>query len=289
MPDSDLSLRVRARIGQLPPAIIRVAQFMANNPVNVLASSAAELGNLVSTSDATVVRTAKALGYSGLAELKRVMAQELSAGTPARDYELTLSATDRNAVAAMRASLRSTCEIVSSLEEPANMQRAEKMVLALDSAQRIVLYGIGPSARVAEHAAFQMRRQGRSVLALGTTGRNLADDLLDFGKGDVLLLICYDTPYPEVFAVVREALSQSVAILLMTNREDNPIVKHADEHIVLPRGGELGMALNGPTFVCLETITLGLSVLGGVNTQRSLKRLEALRARIDDTARHYEG
>jgi DNA-binding MurR/RpiR family transcriptional regulator len=49
----------------------------------IVLSTADELGALSGTSDATVIRTVKALGYSGLPELKRAVGRHVVAGTPA--------------------------------------------------------------------------------------------------------------------------------------------------------------------------------------------------------------
>ena len=77
--------QVSARIAVLTPAERRVAQhLLAPGPEGAL-SSAAALAAELGTSDATVVRTAKALGYDGLADLRRALA---AATTPPLERRL---------------------------------------------------------------------------------------------------------------------------------------------------------------------------------------------------------
>src|SRR5438477_9737962 len=67
-----------ARSERLAPAERRVAeQLIEFGPEGALLSAAA-LAAQLGTSDATVVRTAKALGYSGLADHRRAMATQPS-------------------------------------------------------------------------------------------------------------------------------------------------------------------------------------------------------------------
>ena len=58
----------------LAPAERRVAELLLDLGPEATLLSAAALAEQLGTSDATVVRTAKALGYSGLAELRRALA-----------------------------------------------------------------------------------------------------------------------------------------------------------------------------------------------------------------------
>src|SRR5947209_8194805 len=66
--------RVAERGGALAPAERRVADLLLDLGPEATLLSAAALAEQLGTSDATVVRTAKALGYSGLAEMRRALA-----------------------------------------------------------------------------------------------------------------------------------------------------------------------------------------------------------------------
>lgn len=281
MQESDLSERIRKQIGVLPPTMRRVAQYMERNRVEVVALSAAELGEVLGTSDATIIRTAKALGYAGLAELRRQLTRDLSAGTPVENFRRTLDATRADARKAMTRSLKMTQDVLASLGAPEMLDRIERMVHRLDEAQRIVVFGIGPTAYISGYAAHMLRRMGRKVLLLDRTGRDLADQMLELTSGDALLLISYSHPYAEVLAVVEDALIQALPILLITNDADSPLVRKSQEYLVLPRGGVHGMALNAATFACVEELVVGLSVRLPENADASLQRLERLRASLD--------
>src|SRR5256885_17271783 len=69
--------RVIASLDGLSAAEAQVARFFRENREEVLVASAAALASRIGTSDATVVRAAKALGYAGLDELRRQLADEL--------------------------------------------------------------------------------------------------------------------------------------------------------------------------------------------------------------------
>src|SRR5436190_18649422 len=69
-----LADRLAARQEALAPAERRVAEYLLAAGPEVTLLSAAEIAARTGTSDATVVRAAKALGYGSLHELRRALA-----------------------------------------------------------------------------------------------------------------------------------------------------------------------------------------------------------------------
>ena len=84
--------RLKACADRISPAEQRVARFFLENREEVLIASASALARQAGTSDATVVRTAKALGFAGMEELRRTLARELREDlSPAGRMARTLS------------------------------------------------------------------------------------------------------------------------------------------------------------------------------------------------------
>ncbi|MGH7033079.1 MAG: hypothetical protein ACREFL_05065, partial [Stellaceae bacterium] len=69
--------RIASRYPELRPAEQRVVRFFRDRREEVLIASAATMAAKAKTSDATVIRTARALGYSGLDGLRRALAEEM--------------------------------------------------------------------------------------------------------------------------------------------------------------------------------------------------------------------
>jgi DNA-binding MurR/RpiR family transcriptional regulator len=84
--------RLRSRDRSLSRAELRVAKFIDQNRATALACSAAQLAAEVGISDATVVRTAQALGFDGLSELRQALATTLEQrSSPADNMRRTLA------------------------------------------------------------------------------------------------------------------------------------------------------------------------------------------------------
>jgi hypothetical protein len=150
----------------------RVARYIAQNPAAALASPASALAAQSETSDATVIRTVQALGYAGLAELKRDLAASLDRGeraaTPADNMRLTLAELQDASLQAIDTVLDAHDAALATLRSGSFRDQFGRALRILHAAERIAMFGIGPSAALARYAALLLGRAGRSVRCLAT-------------------------------------------------------------------------------------------------------------------------
>lgn len=274
--------RLAAALPGLTPACRRVARFLTENRPLALALSAAELAERTGTSDATVVRTVQSLGFSGLPALKRELADALAAAPadPAAVLRGTLAEAGTDATAAMDLAIDRQREAVEALATPEARATLRAAVAALHPARRILVFGIGPSAALARYVATLLARAGRATRALDASGIALADQMLDLGAGDGVLVLAYGRAYREVVALFGEARRLGLTVVLVTDSLDRSLARHADVVVPARRGRAHRVALHGATLVALEAIALGLAAMDGPRALASLDRLNDLRAAI---------
>src|SRR6201996_1270678 len=158
---SELDRLLRQTNEQLGAAGRRVAKFIDENRQTVLASSAAALGSHVGTSDATVLRTIQALGFSSLAELKQAILRSAErTSTPADQMRRTLADLEKSTGHAVDSVLQAHDEGLAALKSEKCRARIGAAVHLLDTAERIVVFVTGPSAALAGYVATSLRRCG---------------------------------------------------------------------------------------------------------------------------------
>jgi DNA-binding MurR/RpiR family transcriptional regulator len=280
--DSELDRLLRTAIPRLGTAGHRVVRFIDENRQVTLASSAATLGDLTGTSDATVVRTIQALGFAGLSDLKRAILDALGQeSNPANDMRRTLGDLQRSTGRAFDSVLQAHLDGVAALRAPECAARITAAVQALDAAERIAIFGIGPSAALAAYVSILLGRCGRRSRLLNATGSMLADQMLDMRRGDALLILAYGRLYKEVAAVFGEAKALGLTTVLVTEATGTGLAKLADVVIAIPRGRPGQVALHGATLVGLEALVLSLAAAKPDDALSSLDNLNHLRAVID--------
>jgi len=273
--------RLRGSAGRPGSAGDRVVRFVRENREIVLGSSAAELGARIGTSDATVVRTVQALGFAGLAELKDAILESLAAAsTPADDMRRSLTDLADSTGAALDSVIQTHAEGLEVIRSETCRAQIAAAVGVLDAAERIVIFGIGPSASLAGYVATMLARDGRGSMVLNATGSMLADQMLGLRKGDALLILAYGRLYSEVKAVFAQARSLDLRTVLLTEAVGTPLAKGTDVVVAVPRGRPGGVALHGATLMALEGIIFSLAAAKPDAAVTSLDRLGALRRAI---------
>lgn len=278
---TDLSARIRALSPTLGAASRLVVDYIESHPAETLASTARELGAKCGTSDASVVRTAKALGYNGLPELKQAIIAQAGSAVPSPGGNMRRTLSDvTHAEGAVAAVIETHREGLRKLQEDATSARLLAAIAALDPAQRILVFGIGPSGALAAYASALLNRIGRRSLPLTQAGTMLADQLLDLQPGDAVLCLAYGRPYPEILAVLGEARQRGLTSVLITDDLEGAIPSHAQITVPVPRGRRGQLAQHGVTLVALEALALALAVAAPEASLSALDRLDRLRARL---------
>ena len=277
--------RLEAHRGSLTSASLRVVEYIDANRTTVLASSAVEIAAQAATSDATVVRTAQLLGFSGMSDLKRALLAAVEApSTLVDDMRLTLGEVGEDAGRAIDTVIEAHDESMQSLRRPEARARIRTAVETLHPAERLAVFGIGPSAALATYMATLLNRAGRRALVLNTTGAMLADQMLDLRKGDAVVALAYGRAYGEIRVVVSEARRLGLPIVLITDSLDEKLARFAQVILPARRGRADRVALHGATLVCLEALVLGLAA-ANKETVPTLERLKRLREDVRNRPR----
>jgi DNA-binding MurR/RpiR family transcriptional regulator len=171
-------------------------------------------------------------------------------------------------------------EALVALLAPEGRARIVNAVSALHPSERIVVFGIGPSAALASYVSVLLERSGRRVKTLNATGIMLADQLLDLRPGDALLALAYGRAYREVKAVFAEAKRLGLPMVLVTDHPDSKLGHATDVVLAAQRGRTDRVALHGATLVGLEALVLGLAAANKKEAVKTLQRLNELREAV---------
>ncbi len=271
--------RLAARFHDLSPAEQRTARFFRDNRAQVLVSSALELASNARTSDATIVRTTRRLGFAGLDDLRRHLAAEMrNHPSPADRLAKTLGEVGDDLQAAFKVTLDIHVEGLTSLRSEISPASFRTAVTRIVAAKRILIFGIGPSSALAEYFVFQLGRFGLESTSLTHTGLLFADDLRKLKGSDLVIVLAYGKVYRELAILIDTAKRWRVGVILLTDTLADTLRNRVD--LVLP------VARGRATMLSMHTATLGLieTLLVGVATQRPRETLAGLAALNDARA-----
>jgi len=261
-------------IDKISPAETLVARFFQENREEVLIASASSLAQQAGVSDATVVRTAKALGFSGLEDLRRTLASEIRQNTsPASRMARTIEKVGENLESALQVTLDINQNAIEGLRRNITPELFESTVQSIIAAKRVFIFGIGPSSAMAEYFSIELSRLGLDTLSLTQTGLLLADGIQKFQTGDLLIMFAYGRVYQELHVLLDQADGQNMSKLLISDTLGTKLHHRVDQVLPVARGQINMLSMHTATLALIEAILVGVATK---RTDKSLASLESL-------------
>jgi DNA-binding MurR/RpiR family transcriptional regulator len=265
--------RISGTLGRLSPAAQRAAHYFRDNREEVLIASASMLAEKAGTSDATVIRTARALGFSGMEELRRSLASELK----------------ENLSPAGNATLDIHLKALENLRRDVSAEQFRAAVTRIGDARRVFIFGMGPSSAIATYFETQLGRFGIDAYSLTQSGLLLADGLQKLRNGDLLIIFAYSRVYRELAALIEEAERQGIARILVTDSLGERLRSRVDLVFNVARGRAGMLSMHTATLGLVESLLVGLATARPEQTLSSLRRLNQARAELAGKAMQLPG
>lgn len=258
---------------------------MASNPHSVGHLAALKLAEASHTSDATVVRTVRKLGFEGLDELRENLASELSrAGR--LDSSIQVIAEHRGYSARgdqtdgpISRHIRDSAAALNSLTERVGEEALTDAVDTLNQARRIVTIGFGPSRYLADYVAHRFRRSGVSAAAAGSAGRTFADELSWLTTGDAVILMSYDHPTREVHVLYDRAEELGIPVVQLSE-DSHTVDARCSAVLGVGRGNPTFIPGYAPTVVVLEALVLAVAASYPERSAKAGQTLDDLREQL---------
>jgi DNA-binding MurR/RpiR family transcriptional regulator len=266
---------------RLGPTELRVARFLRDNREVALVSSALALASELGTSDATVIRTVQTLGYSGLADFRRELAEELRDELSlASRLARTLDDAARREESVLDLTLREHQRALDLLRRDIGPRPFAAVVDRIVAAPRVFVFGMGPSSALAHYFAMKLARFAIDARSLTDAGLLLADGLHALRPSDFLIMLAYGRLYPEIAALLAHAEALRLATVLITDTLAAACKGRVGSILRVERGRAGALSLHTATLGLIEALLVGVAAKRPTETVASLKTLHALRSAI---------
>ena len=204
----------------------KVADWLFSHSGEVLPYSISDLASKCNSSEATIVRFSRRLGYSGYQDLKIVLAKE------SEKKVITPTITEGDDCYEI---FEKVCnDAYMSLERtkktlsPEAMSKAAK---AISNAGRVVLIGLGSSAAVADDASNKFLRAGCNSSAYSDTHMQ-AIAVSHLRAGDVVIGISQSGASRDIVDCLKTARNHGATTISITSRERSPITRQSDISLI---------------------------------------------------------
>ncbi|MCG6659174.1 MurR/RpiR family transcriptional regulator [Halomonas campisalis] len=267
--------RISAQYADLSAQEQRVAAFILDHFDDLAVYSAADLSRLTGVSKSTVSRLFRRLGFESFQAVKRHARQLRSSGMPL--------VTDPDAVGGNGERFKRHLE-----REQDNLRRAltaidprtfEAIVHGLDASRRVVLVGFRNSYPLAMHFRQQLIQARADVNLAPQPNQSLAEDLVELGEADLVVLFGFRRR-PRLFdALVNELAAMPCRLLLIGDATASGYAEQADWWLECPLD----------SISAFDSYASAMSLISLLANGLLHHRLAQGRARIDAVSELYQG
>ena len=202
----------------------RIAGYIMENAARIMEQTIPELAGNTKSSEITISRFCKKLGFSGLQALKIALAAELSNAGEMEFREIGDKDTDEQVAAKVFQNimdgLQDTLKIL-------DFQQVAKAVQVLQKARRVAVYGYGNSATVCQDIETRFMRFGMVIQAYADMSQQLTSASL-LTKEDVVIAVSHTGATIKLLEAVRVARRAGAAVIVITSYAQSNLAKLGD-------------------------------------------------------------
>tara|TARA_Y100001956_G_scaffold47083_1_gene45781 strand:+ start:50 stop:994 length:945 start_codon:yes stop_codon:yes gene_type:complete len=222
----NLLVRLRSNIEPLSKKLRLVADYVLENAHDVQFQTITDLARNTQTSEATVVRLCRDMGYKGYSDFRMALAVDLSQTASQNQTPVEGDICDISAQSAVD-SLQDTAKLI-------DRKSLARICELVHNARFIGCVGVGASSIVGRYLAYRLVRIGKKAimyedthLAAMSAGRS--------DSGDMWFSVSSSGSTKEVIHAATQAHRRGVPVVSLTNISHSPLSAISDELLVAAR------------------------------------------------------
>lgn len=222
--------KIKALYSKMGCAEKKIADWLINQQSEILSLSISEFAEICDCSEATVVRFARRLSFSGYQELKLTLASESS--NKNINPIITKNDSCYEVFEKVTSDIYYTFELTKQSLNPESLEHAANAII---NARHIAIFGLGNSSAVALDAQHKFLRAGCNVVSYSDNHMQ-SISASHLKPGDVALGISHSGSSIDIVEALKISREYGAKTICITNQGKSPIVSQSD--IVLTTSAE---------------------------------------------------
>lgn len=230
---SDLSYKITSVYTTLTQTERKAANYITENSNAIAFESLDNLALKIGVSTTSIIRLAKALGYSGYAEMRQSIQENLN-GTIAGSMRKRFIASDKisDTDKMLMSYLNKNMEIIKNTFESQRTEDLQDAINTITNAKNVYVIGLSDSFTLAYNMSIRLGQIRKSVHLMQSVGAIFPMELQDAGPEDVCIGFLFPS-YSKVTANILAMMKMNgTRVILFTSQNTAPVKEYGD--IILP-------------------------------------------------------
>ncbi len=259
-----------------------VADFLLEHLDEAALLSLPELAERSGISEATVVRFARRLGFSGFSELRLQFLQMLHAQTARRRHGVARSLPGASGGELVEAVLRRETENIHQTFSELDLKRFRSAAKTLHAADHVYLFGLGISAVLADLARYWLVTVGLRASVLSGRVTNPEEEASVIRRRDVLMTFSFPPYSRATIDMVQNLKRRGVRTIVISDRYTAPAALAASVSLTVRTQNVLINNAIGAVSLLLNALVTQTAIAVQGNGAEALSEVNRMRARMLD-------
>lgn len=251
----------------------RIAEYIISNPEKVSDMSALDLGKVLNTSDASVVRFSKNIGFKGFSDLKTYLKIQINSFKKPQNKILEKWNNFQSENDIVDKIVKSDLKNIESFLSQIDVKKVEETVTSLLSSRKVFVIGMGCSRGVAQFISWHMKRIGVDVELLQESGIGLLESLVHLKEMDTVLFFTFPRYLIDEVQISKLIKKRGAKLILITSELFSDISVNSDIVFKVPVDND---SFFNSYMVPMELCNIILTSIYEKNKDRIYKELEEM-------------
>ncbi|WP_246814273.1 MurR/RpiR family transcriptional regulator [Kiloniella majae] len=222
-----------SRHDELSKRLKQIAEYALDNPNDMALETVSEIAERAGVQPSSLIRFAKAFGYSGFSEMQKVFRSHLvENGSNYKERIRSLGRGDSRQSNSSSVVLDDFIDggiaALNNLREVLNPEKLEQAVEALVDADVIYLTAQKRSFPIASYLSYALAQLDKRCVLIDGNGGMFFEQARSIRQGDVLLAISFKSYAAEVVQLVKETKSKDIPVVSISDGILSPLAQHSD-------------------------------------------------------------
>lgn len=227
----DLRIELANKHASLSKRLRQIAEYALENPNDMALETVSTIAERADVQPSSLIRFAKAFGYSGFSEMQRVFRARLLENKP--DYKERIRSLaeegggDAGENGIIGDFVQGGIAALNHLNETLPRDLLDKAIQLLVDTDTIYLAGQRRSFPVAAYLSYALSKLGKRCILLDGTGGMFFEQAASMRRGDMLMAISFKSYSPEIVQLVQDTAERDIPVLSITDSPLSPLVPNA--------------------------------------------------------------
>lgn len=252
----------------------RIIDYFYDNIDSIFFMTIGEISKDLNISQATISRFVRHAGYSNFKSLKNAILSNLGKKTPGEKIRVSI---DKNIDDPISSFYLYQQNCINKTFDMLDLNVIDNISQSIIDSKNIFLYGKGAAKSLCDLLKFRLKRFGKNVIIMNSSGSEMFEDLINIRKDDLVIIFSFENLSKEVEVILSYAKKVYFKTAIFTRRKHDKLLDYVDFVVNVYRGQPNEYHSMAAPVILLDSLVILTAYKMGEDVINKLEELHCLK------------